>query len=361
MNYIYSGGRFTIYEDDAAQSFSELPVGIYKVNFAPMEGWWLSSEQQISVDEKIYGDHNRKVQKVVSTFDKFPRNLGVLLSGGKGMGKSLVCKKICIEMMEKGYPVIIVNKYIPGISDFLHKIDTESVIFMDEFDKMFQHDNEFESEGPSPQDEMLSLFDGIDVNKKLFLVTCNDINKLSTYFINRPGRFHYHFRFSYPKDEEIEQYLKENVNKKYHKEIINVIAFSHKVRMNYDCLRSVAFELNLGYKFYDFIDDLNILHLKNERFAITLVDNEDNEFKGIFELDPLSENIQAINLYNGRNDYAIQFKFDDLDYDSETQAYIATDLNKIKVNDRMSEKENNVKIKSFSVKNEDTNTFSYFG
>ena len=40
---------------------------------------------------------------------------------------------------------------------------------------------------------MLSLFDGLDNGKKLFVITCNEVERLNAYLLNRPGRFHYHF------------------------------------------------------------------------------------------------------------------------------------------------------------------------
>jgi len=155
-------------------------------------------------ESKIYGIHTEKVKKVLKTFTSFERNLGVILSGDKGIGKSLFAKLVCIEAIGKGYPVIVVDRYIPGIDSYLNSIEQEVVVLFDEFDKTFCNND---NNGISPQTLMLSLFDGISVGKKLFLITCNEIRKLNDYLINRPGRFHYHFRFDYPSYEEIQEYL----------------------------------------------------------------------------------------------------------------------------------------------------------
>lgn len=104
--------------------------------------------------------------------------------------------------MEAGYPVIIVDQAFPGIASYIESIEQEVVFLFDEFDKTFgsNHDSD-------PQSTFLSLFDGTSQGKKLFIITCNSLHGLNDYMVNRPGRFHYHFRFGYPTGEEIRQYL----------------------------------------------------------------------------------------------------------------------------------------------------------
>lgn len=359
MNYILSNGEYTVH-DDHIQTFSALPAGMYRIHWHPEKGWWLTNDHPIHINEKIYGDHQRRVDRVIETFKIYPRNLGVLLSGNKGMGKSLVCKMICQRMIEEGYPIITVSEYIPGISNFLHQIDTECVIFFDEFDKLFhQSEEDYSNNSIRPQDEMLGLFDGVDTNKKLFLVTCNQIDNISNYFVNRPGRFHYHFRFTYPTAEEVEVYLNDNVKDEYKDEIINVLAFAQKVRMNYDCLRSIVFELNLGRTFYDFIDDLNILNVQNERYEIILVANNQtyNEYD---YLDFMNNNMQTFWLYpfnGGGEGLKVSFNINDFKYDDDQQCYVPENLSKVKVTEKEGKE---VKPQSFVIKSPKDNTFSYF-
>lgn len=223
----------------------------------------------------MYGVHLEKVDKVLNSFKAFNRNLGVILSGDKGIGKSLFSKLLSIKAIKNGYPLIIVNSYFPGIGEYLAEIEQEVVVLFDEFDKTFELSGQTErginEEKRSPQTEMLTLFDGVAQGKKLFIVTCNDINSLSKFIVNRPGRFHYHFRFEYPTATEVEQYLMDSLNTdKAKEEIKNVVAFSQKTKLNYDCLRSIAFELNLGLTFKEAIQDLNILNLEYEHYTLAI-------------------------------------------------------------------------------------------
>lgn len=114
------------------------------------------------------------------------------------------------------------------------------------------------------------MFDGTAQGKKLFIITCNSLYKLNDYLVNRPGRFHYHFRFDYPSPEEIQAYLTDKLRPAYIGEIRKVILFSKKVALNYDCLRAIAFELNLGLPFEKAIQDLNIINLHEECYNVTL-------------------------------------------------------------------------------------------
>lgn len=265
MKVINTGRNFSI-TDDSLKTYDQLPVGVYTVRFSQFKGFYLELHAPMEVkEEKIYGVHQVKVDKVLKSFEAFNRNLGVILSGDKGIGKSMFARLLSIDANKKGLPLIIVEEYIPGISSFIEDIQQEVVVLFDEFEKTFSGKGDGD-----PQASMLSLFDGVAQGKKLFVITCNEIRQLNDYLINRPGRFHYHFRFDYPSAEEIKEYLSDKIDKAYHNEINSVISFSRKVDLNYDCLRAIAFELNAGIKFEDAIKDLNIVNITRERYNIQL-------------------------------------------------------------------------------------------
>lgn len=262
----------TIYEirDNTIEINDRLPAQTYIVRFNKMTGFYMERYPDLVVkEEKIYGVHLTKVSKVLRTFSRFDRNLGIILSGNKGIGKSLFAKITCIESIKQGLPVIIVDSFIPGIASYIEKIDQEVVVLFDEFDKTFGDIRTSENEA-DPQAGLLSLFDGISSGKKMFIITCNKLNSLNDYLVNRPGRFHYHFRFDYPSDIETRDYLMDKLAPAYYDEIDKVIGFSKKVPLNYDCLRSIAFELNSGSPFEEAIQDLNIVNLKQERYNLKL-------------------------------------------------------------------------------------------
>lgn len=320
MKAISTGNTFMIY-DDNMRTYDKLPAQSYVVRFSKQSGFFLEKYSDIEIKEsKVYGVHTEKVNKVLNAFDRVNRSLGVILSGDKGIGKSLFAKMLSAKAIENGLPLIIVDTFIPGIASYIEEIEQEVVVLFDEFDKTFGSVRASDGEA-DPQAAMLSLFDGISQGKKLFVITCNELSKLNDYLVNRPGRFHYHFRFEYPTDVEIREYLQDKVEEEYWSEIDNVINFSKKVNLNYDCLRAIAFELNTGESFKTAIKDLNIVNLNKISYNISLHYSDGttlttkNEFLDLFS----RENEPRIYMYdkNGYNIVDITFSVRDCIY-SET-------------------------------------------
>lgn len=269
MHIVESGKRYRIF-NNAITTYDQLPPKTYRVDYDPdTRTFSLLEAHDFEIPEtKIYGQHLDKVKKVLNSMDKMNRNLGVILSGDKGIGKSLFSKCLGLKARKKGIPVILVNEYNEGIANFLEEIEQTVMILFDEYDKTF-NDKKYNC-----QAEMLSLFDGVSAGKKLFVITCNEIQSLSQYLINRPGRFHYHFRFLYPTADEIRDYMEDKLDKQYYDEIENVIAFSVRMNLNYGCLRSIAFELNNGLKFQQAINDLNIIRISQYKNIKIIVEFE---------------------------------------------------------------------------------------
>ena len=269
MHIVESGKRYRIF-NNAITTYDQLPPKTYRVDYDPETRIFsLLEAHDFEIPEtKIYGQHLDKVKKVLNSMDKMNRNLGVILSGDKGIGKSLFSKCLGLKARKKGIPVILVNEYHEGIANFLEEIEQTVMILFDEYDKTFDEKKH------NCQAEMLSLFDGVSAGKKLFVITCNEIQSLSQYLINRPGRFHYHFRFLFPTADEIRDYMEDKLDKQYYDEIENVIAFSVRMNLNYDCLRSIAFELNNGLKFQEAINDLNIIRISQYKNIKIIVEFE---------------------------------------------------------------------------------------
>lgn len=264
MNVVHSGNTFQIY-GDSLKTYEQLPAGTYEVGFSKFSGFFLTAHTDLVVnEEKVYGCTEKKVQKVLHSFSKVDRNFGVILSGRKGIGKSLFARVLAVHALRAGIPLILVTAYYPGIANFLSSIEQEVIVLFDEFEKTFaSKDND------APQEELLPMFDGLDGGKKLFIVTCNEVHKLNSYLLNRPGRFHYHFILTNPNPDEIREYLTDKLEEQYHPLIKKVVSFSAHADLTYDILRAIAFELNNGYSFEETLADLNISKEGTPRFDVT--------------------------------------------------------------------------------------------
>lgn len=272
MNVVQSGGQYQIY-GESLKTYNELPVRSYEVAFHKMMGFFLTARPDLEVKEdKIYGSHKRRVDKTLTSFKNSNRNFGVILSGQKGIGKSLFARLLAQEAIANGFPVITVSNYMPGIANFIGTIEQEIVVIFDEFEKTFgKQDGQ-----PDPQEEMLSLFDGLDGGKKLFIITCNEVRRLNDYMLNRPGRFHYHFNISNPGSAEIKEYMEDKLQKQYWDYIPRIINFSQMVDITYDSLRAISFELNQGYPLEECFEDLNISGANRSQFNVKVIFEDGN-------------------------------------------------------------------------------------
>lgn len=258
MKILESTNLCRIYGDDLIVK-QKLEARTYLVNMDNNNNFYLSKVDTPTINEKIYGVHSKKVDKVFNAWNSKnfqDKNLGVILSGEKGTGKSLTAKMISIKAIkEYDLPVLLINNKYDGfdLSEFIESIKQEVVILFDEFDKIYSKGKE--------QEELLSLFDGMSTGKKMFIITCNEVNKLSDYIIDRTGRFHYHFRFGFLTEEEIREYMEDKIKECYKSEIKEVTLFNNKINLNYDKLRAICIELNSGISFKECLEDLNIVNL----------------------------------------------------------------------------------------------------
>lgn len=297
MNIVCSGTTYQVY-DNGITTYQTLPAQVYTVGFNKMSGFFLSVRPTMIVNEKMYGNYVKKVDKILRGYQSSNRNFGTILSGPKGVGKSLFAKVLSVSALDAGLPVILVSDYIPGIANFLTTIDQDVVVLFDEFEKTFADRNDC-----YPQDEMLPLFDGLEDGHKLFVVICNEVCKLSDYFTNRPGRFHYHLVFSLPTAEEITEYLADKLLPQYHNMITDIVRYAKFGYITYDCLRAIAFDLNMGYSLAETMEDLNVVKKTYIRCNVLLEMNDGTVHTGDESLTVhLSGNhLQRLCLYQNNN------------------------------------------------------------
>lgn len=257
---VSSGGAYRLY-GDAVQTYERLPVATYTIAFSELSGYTLHRVEPLaSGEEAIYGSHAERVRRIASGYSAMNRSLGVILSGDKGMGKSLMVRMIAERMRdERSLPTVLVQHATPGLASFLDELG-ETVVVFDEFEKVFPNEGENEA-----QNQFLSLFDGLSTTKRLYVLLVNELRRVNDYMLNRPGRFHYHMRFAYPDAETVAQYLRDQVPGIDETQVATVVDFSRRYDVNFDHLRAIAFELSLGEVFADIIGDLNIK--RNETFT----------------------------------------------------------------------------------------------
>lgn len=223
-------------EDMQGHTIEEIPLGNWLVRFDDNKGiFYLDKTNDFSLPSKIYGNSTKLATRYLNSYTSWDGNLGVLLSGMKGTGKSLLAKQIC-GMAE--LPVIMIQHAYggSGFISFLSKISQPVIIFLDEFEKVYQ-DNE-------QQNMLLSILDGTFNSKFLFLLTINEIGLMNHYMMNRPSRIHYHEEYKGMSDDMIKEISLDLLDDKEKVDgIITVCTYIGEISM--DILISLINEINL--------------------------------------------------------------------------------------------------------------------
>ena len=223
----------------------EIPVGVWKLSCAKYVGFYLEETEIKLSHGKIYGDAQDIADHVAEAFEKNDpnKNLGVLFSGEKGLGKTLTTRLILEKFYDKK-PIIIISEYINGMADFISKFKG-CVILMDEFEKFTGGNTDSEDENSlTKQESLLSIFDGnTGCSGNLFLLTVNNTYKLNENLKSRPGRMRYHYKFTSENATVVRNYCNDNLNnKEIIEDVVETLGSAGFVSM--DILSSFVDELN---------------------------------------------------------------------------------------------------------------------
>ncbi len=235
------------------EALSEIPKGNWLLKYNQIKGFFLERTPEFKFPKKIYGDSEKIAARYLNTFSNQNNNLGVLLTGLKGTGKSVTAKLTCGK---SNLPVILITEPFTGdgFKSFLSNISQEAVIFIDEFEKVYFNEE--------LQNSFLSILDGIFEGKKMFIFTSNEKNKINHYMINRPGRVHYLKEYDALDSSIINDVINDNLKNKANTEgLLEVLNILSNVTM--DMLISLIKEMNL----YDeqARESIRFLNLRPER------------------------------------------------------------------------------------------------
>lgn len=252
IKYSYSGSTVRPIKFCEKTTSDILEPAVYILNFNPLSGYSLNlHKNKFTLPSKVYGNHSNRTRRIISAFRSRNKSTGVLLSGDKGSGKTMLSQSICNEMIENGYPVVLVSEPYCGtqFDDFMEMLG-ECVVVFDEFAKVYKEQED--------QAQMLGFFDGNSSSKRLSIVTENSTYKINEFMLDRPGRFFYHFQYSKLTEEVIKEFC---TDKSLNANAINdIIEYSRQVvTFSFDILNAVCEEVTRsGLTPLDVFNDLNI-------------------------------------------------------------------------------------------------------
>ena len=235
--FLKSGNTFRVTKKEALNLTEHLPGGNYIVQKDEMTGQlYLEQIDNFTSVGKVYGDSLKNTDRIVNTFLDRPNTTGVMLTGEKGSGKTLLTKNVCMKLATMDIPTIVINAPWCGdkFNNFIQSIDQPCAILFDEFEKTYDREQ---------QEMILTLLDGVFPTKKLFLLTCNDKWRVDSHMRNRPGRIFYMMDFKGLDANFIREYCEDNLNnKQYIENIVNVGSLF--AEFNFDMLKALVEEMN---------------------------------------------------------------------------------------------------------------------
>lgn len=235
-HYIRQGNTYKVTNTNTLDIQVTLPVGNYIIQEDIYGNLFLEMVESFEINFKLYGDTTRNTTRIIDTFLDRSQSTGVMLSGEKGSGKSLLAKNLSIKAASLGIPTIIINVPWCGerFNSFIQSIDQPCVILFDEFEKVYDSEK---------QEGILTLLDGVFPTKKLFVLTCNNQWKVDEHMRNRPGRIYYMIDFNGVDKEFVEEYCDDNLNdKQYTQTIQSMIGIFDT--FNFDMLKALVEEMN---------------------------------------------------------------------------------------------------------------------
>ena len=238
---------------------------------------------ELSLPSKVYTSKKDEFfkKRVLTYFNNaFTDTTGVMLAGTKGTGKTIMAKVLA---KESNLPIIIVDPQYPEhrLIKYFKQISTPVCILFDEVDKSFD------------TEKMLDFLDGLQkTSKKLVIMTCNNLHKVSEYLQDRCSRIRYLRKYTTDdnlefldiliKDmgiknvEEVSKFCRENIKLL---SMDNIVAFLNEVKMLED--EDITLE--------EIISVMNIDHAQQkETFSEEEpIDKDDKDDEDDFDIEPI--------------------------------------------------------------------------
>ena len=232
--FIKIGDRLIIKPNGA--DYDLIPGKVYDLSYDRYISEDIFKENgDLSLPSKVYTSKKDEFfkKRVLTYFNNaFTDTTGVMLAGTKGTGKTIMAKQLA---KESNLPIIIVDPQYPEhrLIKYFKQIVTPVCILFDEVDKSFE------------TEKMLDFLDGLQkTSKKLVIMTCNNLGRVSEYLQDRCSRIRYLRKYTTDDNlefldiliedmgiknvEEVSKYCRENIKLL---SMDNIVAFLNEIKL----------------------------------------------------------------------------------------------------------------------------------
>jgi SpoVK/Ycf46/Vps4 family AAA+-type ATPase len=274
-----SGNVVMVSTFNEAEGSEKLAPNVYGIAKS-LSGFYLTiKSERLEVPPKIYGKTLKRADKIINTYQDRTTSTGVLLTGDKGSGKTMLSSLVANNLIDVGLPIISINEPWQGeeFMDFLNKLG-ECVVLFDEFAKTYARADE------NAQTSLLTLMDGVGSTKRLIILTENDEKDINSFMINRPGRIYYHFRYTKLDEDSIKGYAQDKgVTESVLTSIVDMSRTMHV--FTFDILKAIVEEhlRNVDEDITELVTDMNVSYDKNVKIRLRItkvvLSSDNTEYK----------------------------------------------------------------------------------
>ncbi len=224
---------------------------VYNVN--PQTGKFFLTEvcDGFTFDYKLYGLETKLIDRVLKTYASTTGNLGLLLNGVKGTGKTVSSKILANKLSQ---PTIVVSRAFEGVQHFLNSIPQNITIFIDEYEKIYGTSN-----------DMLTIMDGAMNSefRRVFLLTTNKLY-IEDNLKERPSRLRYIKKFGDLSPDIVEEILDDILVHKHFKD--DCIKFVTGLTIiTVDIIKAIINEVNIHNESpFEFGDIFNVSKIEGK-------------------------------------------------------------------------------------------------
>jgi hypothetical protein len=212
-------------------------------------------------DYKIYGLEQNLINRTLKYYNNSTSgNLGVLLNGLKGGGKTVTAKILANELNQ---PVILIPVFMKGGTDFVNSLPQNITVFIDEYEKVYANSS-----------ELLSYMDGSmsSAYRRVFLLTMNTLN-IDENLLDRPSRVRYKKNFGNLFPAVVEEIVDDLLIHKDLKEAcIHYISTIDIITV--DIVKTVLTEVNIHNESPEAFKDMFNVTVKNGKFKVSMASKD---------------------------------------------------------------------------------------
>lgn len=310
MSWIQTGNTYRSAVGDVF-NVDSLPKGIYDIDFVPFTGWSITkTADEFTFNYKIYDLETDFINHVITAFNNCESNLGVLMYGTRGSGKSASAKIICNKI---NLPIFVIKPVqdmsTSNLIDYISTFNFDCVFLFDEFEKNFSKEDS----------SILSIMDGVYTSKyrRLFILTTNNLS-VNENLLSRPSRIRYLKEFGNLSLDAINNYLDDNLSKENYEHKDEIISYIDTLEIStIDILKCIVDEIRIfGYD--EFIKSKKFFNTKTNsynyyiRYEVFDIDDEsDKKDFDNYSISKFVEEIKSLKLHPKPNkfDYETEDEF----------------------------------------------------